>query len=286
MISGLGGSNWGPVHQFCERAALPCLLPNVDLPVVAENDFNPVYFSKGVLLEAALIAQPLRTQKHTAGTRRLLQIYRAGDSGEQAAKALGVRVADGMRIENRALSGGDTRHALERLLRAARAGDAVVLWLRPADLAQLPVSPAADVSVYVSGLMGGLEHAPLPVAWRAVTHMTYPFDLPELRQVRMNYPLGWFKIRHIPVVAERVQSDTYLACGILAETLNDMLDSFVRDYLVERIEVMLSHRIITGYYPRLGLAPGQRFASKGAYLVHFAQPEGTQLIAEGDWTVP
>lgn len=286
VISGLGGSNWAPVHQFCERAALPCLLPNVDLPVVAENDFYPVYFSKGVLLEAALIAQELRMQKHAAGTRRLLQIYRAGDSGEQAAKALSARITHGVRMENRALPGGDTRHALERLLRAARAGDAVVLWLRPVDLAQLPARPVTGVSVFVSGLMGGLEHAPLPAAWRAVTHMTYPFDLPELRQVRMNYPLGWFKIRHIPVVAERVQSDTYLACGILAETLNDMLDSFVRDYLVERIEVMLSHRIITGYYPRLGLAPGQRFASKGAYLVHFVQPEGTQLIAEGDWSVP
>ena len=287
VISGLGGGNWAPVHQFCERAALPCLLPNVDLPVVAENDFYPVYFSKGVLLEAALIAHQLRVEKHAEGVHRLLQIYRAGDSGEQAAKALSsTSAADGVRVENRALHAGDPRRALERFLREARAGDSVMLWLRPNDLALLPARPAEGVRVFVSGLMGGLEHAPLRAAWRSVTRMTYPFDLPALRQVRMNYPLGWFKVRHISVVAERVQSDTYLACGILAETLNDMLDSFVRDYLVERVEVMLSHRIITGYYPRLGLAPGQRFASKGAYLAHFAQPEGTQLLADGDWTVP
>jgi hypothetical protein len=65
-----------------------------------------------------------------------------------------------------------------------------------------------------------------------------------------------------------------------------MLDSFVRDYLVERVEVLLSHRQVNGYYPRLGLAPGQRFASKGGYVVRFAGPEGARVVPEGDWLVP
>ena len=52
ILSGLGGRTWAPVHRFCEAAALPCVLPNVDLPVVAEQDFYSVYFSRGVLLEA------------------------------------------------------------------------------------------------------------------------------------------------------------------------------------------------------------------------------------------
>jgi hypothetical protein len=88
------------------------------------------------------------------------------------------------------------------------------------------------------------------------------------------------------VVAERVQTDTYLACVILSETIGHMLDSFVRDYLVERVEVMLSHRLVNAHYPRLGLAPGQRFASKGGYLARFTQPRGPQLVADGDWVAP
>jgi len=140
--------------------------------------------------------------------------------------------------------------------------------------------------VFMSGTMGDLEQAPLPAAWRGVTQMAYPFDLPELRKVRMNFPLGWFKIRHIPVVAERVQADTYIACGILADALSRMLDSFYRDYLLERIESIMSTHQISGYYPRFGLAPGQRFAAKGGYLVRFATPEGTALLAESDWIVP
>jgi hypothetical protein len=65
-----------------------------------------------------------------------------------------------------------------------------------------------------------------------------------------------------------------------------MVDTFVRDYLIERTETLLEHRIVTGYYPRLTLAPGQRFASKGGYLVRFAGPEGLRLAADRDWTVP
>jgi hypothetical protein len=83
-----------------------------------------------------------------------------------------------------------------------------------------------------------------------------------------------------------VQADTYLACGLLSETLSHMVDTFVRDYLVERMEDNLEHRIVTGYYPRLALAPGQRFASKGGYIVHFSQLQGTQLAVDHDWFVP
>lgn len=42
----------------------------------------------------------------------------------------------------------------------------------------------------------------------------------------------------------------------------------------------------TTVYPRLGLAQGQRFASKGAYIARFASPGGTELVAESDWIVP
>jgi hypothetical protein len=83
-----------------------------------------------------------------------------------------------------------------------------------------------------------------------------------------------------------VQVDTYLVCGLVSDTLNHMVDTFVRDYLIERIEGMLEHRVITGYYPRLALAPGQRFASKGGFLVRFAEPAGSRIVPDSDWIIP
>jgi hypothetical protein len=101
----------------------------------------------------------------------------------------------------------------------------------------------------------------------------------------MTYPLRWLQIHHLPVVAERVQADTYLACGIVAQSLAEMQDSFIRDYLLERIESMLSQRQLSGYYPHLGVGTGQRFASKGGYWVRF-EGSGTAIAPDGEWVVP
>ncbi|HWY95449.1 MAG TPA: hypothetical protein VNX69_09670 [Steroidobacteraceae bacterium] len=287
VISGLGGRNWEPVHRFCEQASLPCLFPNVDLPVVAERDFYSLYFSKGVLLEAELLAHQLTADQTTPGSRRIVQVFRADDIGEAAARALrSATTGAGFEVVDRVLSKAGNQPQLAAALGDLSPRDALILWLRPTDidmLANLPVPPSQD---FMSGLMGGLGLSPLSAAWRAETHIAYPFDLPEKRRIRMDYPLGWFAIRHIALVDERVQADTYLACGLISETLSHMADSFMRDYLVERVEGMLEHRIITGYYPRLALAPNERFASKGGFIVHFAQPTGAQLTADTDWLVP
>ena len=290
VISGLGGKTWEPVHRFCEQEAIPCLLPNVDLPVVAESDFYPLYFSKGVVLEAQLISHQLQQDAQARKSQRLVQVYRQGDIGADASRELAKSVSTGeIANVNRVLpsaKAGQSGRELARALEGTGSGDAIMLWLRPDDLRSLPAKVPAGASVFVSGSMADLEQAPLPAAWRKVARMAYPYDLPDQRKVRMNFPLGWFKVRHIPVVAERVQSDTYLAMGVLSEAVTHMLESFYRDYLVERIENMLSAHQVSGYYPRFGLAPGQRFASKGGYVVHFADPDGSRLVADSEWITP
>jgi len=288
VVSGLGGSNWAPVHEFCERQQIPCLFPNVEVPINATGDFYSLYLSKGVLLEAELIAKSLRESSAGAlPVKTVAQIYRVGDNGQAAAQALAAALhIQGIVVRNHALAATARSRDAADALRGAPSADALVLWLRPADVAALGEAPPAPAIVFMSGLMGGLEDAPLPPSWRNRVRLTYPFDLPERRIVRLDYALGWFRIRHIPVVARRVQADTYLACGLLSETLNDMADAMEPNYLVERMQGVLEHRILTGYYPRLTLATGQSFASKGGYLVKFVQPTGTQLAPEGDWTIP
>jgi hypothetical protein len=288
VISGLGGRSWAPVHAFCERAALPCLFPNVEAPPAnADRDFYSVYFSRGVLLEAELMGRSLLAEPGRQGPSRVLQILRSGDSGEAAAASLAQALrAGGATVSQRVLPPGAPPAAAADALRGEPGADAVVLWLRPNDLAALPVNPPAGSTVFLSGLMAGLERAPLPPLWRANVQMAYPFDLPDRRRVRVDFALGWFRARHISLVADQTQIDTYLALGLLSEVLKGMVDTFVRDYLVEHLEDTLAHRIMTGYYPRLGMAVGQRYVSKGGYLVNFAAAQGTALVADGGWTVP
>jgi len=285
VISGLGGSNWGPVQKFCEAQSLPCLFPNVEAPVGQDSDFYSVYFSRGVLLEAQLIARELAQTREPIHT--LVQVFRAGDVGEQAARMLqAARTDAGQRVVNRVLKAHAASKDLAAALREVDPTDALVLWLRPEDLQALGTVPVTTSRVWMSGEMGGLEQAPLPASWREVTRMAYPVDLPGRRVVRVDYALSWFRMRKIPLLARQVQADTYLACGLLSETLNHMVDAFVRDYLIERVEMALDHRVLTGYYPRLTLAPGQRFASKGGYIVRFSDPQGTGVAPLGDWITP
>ncbi len=289
VLSGLGGSHWEPVHAFCEAAALPCLFPNVELPVEPASGNYALYFSGGVLLEAGLMAgDVLATQPRPL---TVLQVYRAGDVGEAAARtAASLLRAQGIGVRSLEIAAQAPPASLGAQLAQAAGAEVLLLWLRPADLANLPPLPLAAApgypAVYLSGLMGGLEASPLPADWRSHSHMAYPFDLPEARRVRVDFAMGWFALRKIPVVAAQMQVDTYLACGLLSETLNHMADNLDRDYLVERMQSILEHRIVTGYYPRLALANGQPYASKGGYLVHFADPTGTRLVAEHEWQVP
>ncbi len=287
LVSGLGGRNWAPIHAFCESAAVPCLFPNVDVPVDDESNFYSLYFSKGVLLEAELMADRLLAGSGAEAVKAVRQVFRAGDAGEAGAGALAAILRrHGIGVTSTALERGGAPEGVVATLRDARRADAVVLWLRPADVAALEPAPEVPPVVMMSGLLGGLERSPLPASWRGQTRVAYPFDLPDRRRVRVDYALGWMSIRRIPVVAEQIQADTYLACGLLSETLAHMVDTFVRDYLVERVEESLEHRIVTGYYPRLGLANGQRFASKGGYLVRFANPQGTRILPDEGWRVP
>jgi len=282
VLSGLGGRDWAPVHHFCESERLPCLFPNVAVPVDDERDFYTIYLSKGALLESELIAAHL-AQSSVNG--RLIQLYPPGDIGERAAARLRALAPMSLESIMRPVSHGNAA-AIARAVSEVRAGDVLVLWLGPADLSLLRPPPKNATSIYLSGSLAGFEHAPLPAAWRAVAQLTYPADLPEARAVRMNYPLRWFQIRQVAVVDEKVQTDTYLACGIVAEALNEMLDNFMGDYLIERIESMVSHRQLSGFYPHLGLAAGQRFASKGGYLVRFTEPGGPAISPTTEWIIP
>ena len=284
VISGLGRSDWRPVHAFCEDEGLPCLFPNVDVPVDSGDDFYSLYLSRGVLLEADLVAQRMLGATGHAPAVPIEQFYRAGDSGEVAAAELAEHIGrNGPPIHNHALdAGADVAAAIRAVV-----GDAtLVLWLRPRDIGALGPAPSSPGAIYISGLMGGLENMPLGSDWRAIAALTYPFDLPEKRNVRASNPLRWFSIRHIPVIDERIQADTYLACGLVSEVLSHMADNFNRAYLIERLQDMVEHRIVTGYYPRLTLATHQRFASKGGYLVHFRDPQGAAIVADTPWTIP
>jgi hypothetical protein len=301
VVSGLGRTTWAPVQSFCERNRLPCIFPNVDSPPASGNDYYSIYFSRGVLLEADIILKELSAKSAAGGpTGRIVQVFRSGDIGADAAGAL-TRSAQGshLAVANRLLppwSSAPADHAAQAAtkvrseLKGALAGlrpqDTLVLWLRPRDISSLGDDAPMSALVYLSGSMADLEDAPLPAAWRNAVRLAYPYDPPDRRRVRENFPHAWFHQHGIPLTVDRVQSNTYLACAIVADVLDSVLDSYVPDFLIERMEMMVGSQLSTGYFPRLSLAPGQRYASKGGYIVKFDPRDRFRVMVDGDWLVP
>jgi len=310
LVSGLSNSTWQPVHEFCEREKVPCWFPSIDLPVQSKDTYS-FYFSRGVLLEADVLA------KYPDALRKAL-------------------TGSAIVTEDRPISSDKAAsEILKKNMETVRSGDAVMMWLRPDDISALnKVNPLPGVKYYFSAMLGQGENTPFSPAWKAASRLVYPYELPEKRAVNLAYFHAWLNLRKLPLVDEVMQSEVFFALNFLTDTVGEMLNNMYRDYMMERAETMLSKRegskaeqeardrLFLGragdmerkygertappgthvkiqphagsavksegttIYPRLSLGPGQRFASKGGYIVRFANSVDVKLLAESDWIIP
>lgn len=284
VISGVSNTTWAPVHEFCQQEKVPCVLPSVPLPP-PEPSFYPLYFSRGVALEADVLAKHLRESADKA-PRRLLQVHRGDEAGLGAARALREALRDtGIRVEDRVLPVADPK-ALGGVLKELSAKDGVVLWLPPGDLRALGKAAPKQVPavVYISGFLAEEKYDGVPRKWKSLARVIYPYEMGNARRKNLAQLDGWLKSWSLPRVDEAFQSEVFFNLLLLTDLTSQMLDNLYRDYLVERAEDMLSWGTNSSAYPHLSLAPGQRFASKGAYIARLA-PDG-KLIADSEWIVP
>jgi hypothetical protein len=283
MVGGVGGGNWAPVHAFCERDGLPCLFPSVEVPVVDAAGFYPLYLSRGVLLEAALVTSHIEEQ--AAAPKRVIQVLRADDEAARAGAAALHRHLAGLGIatEERRL---ETKATIDARAIAATPAEALVLWLRPEDLQGLDAVNPVAATVYLSATLADLDRAPLPPAWKARTLMASPYELPQNREARTEQLHAWLQAHALSPVDEAAQTDAYIACSALRAGMNGIGDHLHRDYLVERLETLTGRGGYSGHYPGLSLGAGQRFSSKSGYVVRFAGPEHRRLVAVGERLAP
>ena len=283
VISGLSKSTWEPVHVFCQQQQLPCLLPSVALSP-QETAFYPLYYSRGVALEADVLANYLRNLGIKA-PQRLIQIFRDDEVGRGASQALTDAMKDSaVKLENRVLGGTEANNLAEGL-KGLSSADTVMLWLRPDDLAAVSKTLSSQApTTYVSGYLAEEKFDFIPKAWMPHVKVVYPYELGEKRQKNGVMLKSWLKTWNLASINEAFQSEILFNLLFLTDLTSQMLDNFYRDYMIERAEDMLSLGSNVSVYPHLSLSRGQRFASKGSYIAHFDL--NGNLIAEPDWIVP
>ena len=131
----------------------------------------------------------------------------------------------------------------------------------------------------------GDDAALLPAGLRDRALITEPNTLPgQMRRTRIAVE-RWLEIRDIPVTNYDVHAKMYFVGWMLAGVVHMMRDDYYRDYFFDITDMMRDQDYAIGVYPRLSFGPGQRYASKGCYLVQLDDGDPPGLIKRSEWVI-
>jgi hypothetical protein len=82
---------------------------------------------------------------------------------------------------------------------------------------------------------------------------------------------------------ERIQFNAYFTLAVVDHSLMNLAGNFSRDYFIENVEHETEGTPNPGVFPNLSLGPGQRFASKGSYIVKVSNGK---IEAASSWIIP
>ncbi len=291
VVSGLTRGPWKRIGDFCDQQRLPCLFPNSELPRLSDVEYGySLYFSGGLALEASALASYISQLPQRP--EQLTQLWHSDPYGEVPAKAFARAMAELMPetvVESQAYSDVDELHATLARMAASSNKGGLVLW--PGENIATTIHTLAQ-----SGLRASLIALPsnaLSAAknvfvdvMRERAVFAHPYELPSRYHPRKFRVRAWMHSRRLKVTHPRLQYQTYYALTLLQYGLVHLLSDFHRDYLIELIEHEAENRLNPGTHPSLALGPGQRIASKGAYVVAIDPGEKGGIKALSDWIVP
>ncbi|MFA5355042.1 MAG: hypothetical protein WC291_12500, partial [Thermodesulfovibrionales bacterium] len=289
LVSGIVEGSWEPVHRFSEEQKIPCLFPLTALPVISEKDWYTVYFSQGLYQEGVAVARYLN-RLIEAGGRSVVQVYRDGDEGAQLARGLKENWKGSEEALKTVILPGDERltEGFWKELSTRHKDSIFVLWLHERDIPSLKVlgeiSERPSLVFLSASLMNG-KLGLLPERMRSFTYITYPYRLSKDYGHQKGIVQEWLKIRGIPVMNLDLQLKVFSFTRILTETVMEMENYFYRDFFLDAVDSLRDQTYTVATYPRLSFGPGQRYASKGCYIVKLSEGPEPEVTSVSDWVI-
>jgi hypothetical protein len=282
VISGAGGAQWAPVRDFCERAAVPCLFPIVDLAPDDPGDFYSMYLSRGVPLEARIVARHLR--ELSPPPARVVQLV-AGEPGASSARILADELGEVPHVTR-------TWHpeSPERAVEGLTPADVVVGWLSPSQMQALakarPQGLGAGLALF-SGQLAPPDKTDLPAAWRRDARWISLRSDPRRQQGKGVLGLmPWLSHLKLAAGDEALLSEVYAATYFFGDALARMRGHWNREYLLETLESANYARPAGSAFFALSLSPGQREATKAGHLLAFEGPGLRQVVTVSERLAP
>ena len=290
LLGGISEGDWEPVHRFCEDHQIPNLFPVVDYPVISDTDWYTQYLSRGIRQEGETAARYLSGLADLFSGREVVQIVR--DDRRNRTLAEGFRAVWNSRGNPPAveikLSADQTFTGLDMQQVIAEHKPAVLLfWDAPEQLlpslAGLVGLKAAPSIVITSGAAFGDDILNIPAELRKMLYMTYPYRLPQddarFDIIANSVLAGKQKSNYDP----RVLRKAYVSQKVLGMALMEMRGEYYQDFLLDMIGMMEDQYF--PLYQRLSFGPGQRYASKGCYIVQLGKGENPVLERRSEWVI-
>jgi len=276
MLGGTGSGTWAPIGEFCERYEILCLYPSTDLPHISDDDFYTVYYSRGLLLEADLIAAHIKEQP----TELVLQVW-CDSALEPAASALRESLKDSATVVRDVTFDCDAPAPFAELAPQLADGAAAVLWL---DTEQLTQVTLPEGRIYASSaLLDSTPETGLATATGSVL-VAHPFRLPNSIDPAARRFEAWAKSREVVVSHRRAQAEAFYASLVFKNVVKHMRRYYVREYALDVIDHSEGMAAYLPLYPRASFGPGQRYINKGGYILPVVN--GKADTKDAAWILP
>jgi ABC-type branched-subunit amino acid transport system substrate-binding protein len=298
LVGGMSKKGWQPVHMFSEEHKIPCILPVTDFPVISETDWYTLYFSKGFYQEGEAAARFLNDKEDLLKGRAIVQVVR--DAPEGRALSAGFRETwSGLGYKEPVtvtLKAGErlTGKSLQQVM-AKHKPAVLLLWAGSEALPALETVADRNrpAMAFVSASYLGESIWTLKEQVRDFTYITYPFRLPEAEKrytaiVRSTLGPAYEKGDNL-ITSKK----TYSIIRVLTQALTSMAGQYYRDALLDSIDMgrgslTMSSGVQDETYPlyqRFSFGPGQRYASKGCYIVQLSKGPKPELVKRSDWVI-
>jgi hypothetical protein len=289
ILGGITTGAWTPMHEFCEKNRIPSILPITDLPVISESDRYTLYISKGIYQEGEAAAKYLSRVFTIPAENRIIQVFRENDHGRALARGfsdtwskLGTTA-----VTDRAIASGEKiGEDFWKKLSSTYPQSVLLIWLGPADLAGIDaLAETGNKPLFFSSTLLAGDYAKVPDKIRDVTFIMHPNRLTENNEYSHTVLNNWMRFKKLPMANIKISSHIFLLKSVFSEALNSTAGEFYREFFLDNMDEGRDQLQTSITYPALSFGPGQRYASKGCYVVTIPKGDKPKVVRQSDWVI-
>jgi hypothetical protein len=298
LLGGITKGEWQPIHQFSEENQIPSLLPITEFPHISGSDWYSLYFSKGYYQEGETVARYLNSKVGAKMAGPVIQIVRASKAGlalssgfQEVWRELGypapitITLNDGETV---------TKAMVQKMLFKVKPS-AINLWTGEEALPALEFI-ATDKNkpdmVFVSSSYLGKSIWTLKEEIRELTYISYPYTFSQTvvtptmgSKIIQNDSQKSLRLAELEIkdTTRKIASLSTSLTQILTMALMDMRGNYYRDNFFDVIGMIPDQNF--PLFERLSFGPGQRYASKGCYIVQLEKGSKQEIVKKSDWVI-